>query len=97
MRLRDVQDLGGLLEDVRIAEVCFPVVGGKVREAPDESSDGDTGRRTALAETRACGAGSKLVLSLILGQGPCRLAQKLGENLGNLKDRLIVQLSLIHI
>jgi hypothetical protein len=59
--LRDVKDLGGLLEDVRVAEICLAVVGGNVREAADESSGGEPGRRTAPAETRACRAGSELV------------------------------------
>ncbi len=62
MWLRDVKDLGGLLEDVRAAEICLAVVGGKVREAADESSCGEPGRRTALAETRECRAGSELKL-----------------------------------
>ena len=61
LRLRDVQDLGGLLEDVRITEIRIAVVGGNLREAPDQSSAGDPGRRTAPAETRACGAGSEIV------------------------------------
>jgi len=59
--LRDVQDIGGLLEDVRIAEICFAVVGGNLREAPSEFSGGDPGRRTAPAETRALRAGCELV------------------------------------
>jgi len=58
--LCDVQDHGGLLEDVRAAEICFAVVGGNVRQAADESSGGEPGRWTAPAETRACGACSKL-------------------------------------
>lgn len=60
--LRDVKNVGGLLEDVRIAEICHAVVGGNMHEAPDESSGGEPGRRTAPAETRACRAGSELVL-----------------------------------
>ena len=59
--LCDVQDHGGLLEDVRAAEICFAVVGGNVRQAADESPGGEPGRRTAPAETRARGACSKLV------------------------------------
>ena len=58
----DVQDHGGLLEDVRVAEICLAVVGGNVREAADESSGGEPGRRTAPAETRACRAGGELAL-----------------------------------
>lgn len=65
--LRDVKDLRGLLENVRIAQICLAVVGGNLREAPGESSGGDTGRRTALAETRACGAGSELVFHWLWG------------------------------
>ena len=61
LRLWDVQDHGGLLEDVRAAEICFAVVGGNVRQAAAESSGGEPGRRTAPAETRACGACSKLM------------------------------------
>jgi hypothetical protein len=59
--LCDVQDHSGLLEDVRAAEICFAVVGGNVRQAADEFSGGEPGRRTAPAETPACGACSKLV------------------------------------
>lgn len=62
MRLCDVQDLGGLLEDVRIAEICFAVVGGNVREVPSQCSGGDPWCRTAPAETRPCGAGSEIVI-----------------------------------
>jgi len=36
--LRDVKDLGGLLEDVRIAEIRFAVVGGNLREAASKPS-----------------------------------------------------------
>lgn len=61
MRLCDVQDFGGLLEDVRIAEICFAVVGGNVREAPSQCSGGDPGCRTASAATRARRAGSEIV------------------------------------
>lgn len=60
MRLCDVKELGGLLKDVRIAEIRFAVVGGNMREAPGQSSGGDPGRRTAPAETRACRAGSEI-------------------------------------
>ena len=60
MWLRDVKDLGGLLEDVRVAEICLAVVGGNLREAAGESSGGEPRRRTAPAKTRACGAGSEL-------------------------------------
>jgi hypothetical protein len=59
--LCDVQDHGRLLKDVRVAEICFTVVGGNVRQAADESPGGEPGRRTAPAETRARGACSKLV------------------------------------
>lgn len=62
LRLCDVQDLGGLLEDVRIAEICFAVVGGNVREVPSQCSGGDPWCRTAPAETRPCGAGSEIVI-----------------------------------
>ncbi len=62
LRLCDVQDIGRLLEDVRIAEICIAVVGGDLREAQGESSGGDPGGRTALAETRARRAGSEIVL-----------------------------------
>jgi len=61
LRLWDVQDHGGLLEDVRAAEICLAVVGGHVPQAAHESSGGEPGRRPAPAETRACGACSKVV------------------------------------
>ena len=60
--LRNVKDLGGLREDVRVAEICFAVVGGNLRKAADESSGGKPRRRTAPAETRARRAGSELKL-----------------------------------
>jgi len=60
--LRDVQDLGGLLENVRIAEICFAVVGGYVREAASESSGGEPRCGATLASTGACRAGSEIVL-----------------------------------
>lgn len=62
MWLRDVKDVGGLLEDVHAAEICSPVVGGNVREASHESSGGDPGSRTAPAETCAFRASRELVL-----------------------------------
>lgn len=61
MWLRDVKDLGGLLEDVRAAEICLAVVGGNVCEAAGESSGRGPGRRTSPAQTRACRTGSELV------------------------------------
>ena len=60
MWLRDVKDLGGLLEDVRAAEICLAVVGGDVCEAADEPSGGGPRRRTSPAQTRPCGTGSEL-------------------------------------
>jgi len=60
--LRDVKDFGGLLEDVRVAEICLAVVGGNVRETADESSGGEPRRRAAPAEARAGRAGSELEL-----------------------------------
>ena len=67
MWLRDVQDLGGLLEDVRVAEICLAVVGRNLREAADESSGGEPARRAAAAETRARRAGSELVFHGLWG------------------------------
>ncbi len=61
MWLRDVKDLGGLLEDVRAAEVCLAVVGGDLREAAGKSSGGGPRRRTSAAQTRACRTGSELI------------------------------------
>ena len=61
LRLRDVEDLGRLRKDVRIAEIRFAVVGGDVREAADEFSGGESGGWPAPAKTPPCRAGSKLI------------------------------------
>ena len=79
MRLCDVQDLGGLLEDVRVTEICFAVVGGDVREAPGQSPGGNPGRRTAPAETRACRAGSEIVFHGFWASAPAGSPKSLAK------------------
>jgi len=61
LRLRDVQNLGGLLEDVRVAEVCVTLVGGNVREAARESSGRIPRCRTAPTATPTRGASSEVI------------------------------------
>jgi len=61
LRLRDVQELGGLLEDVRIAEVRFTLVGGNMCEAARESADGIPRCRTSLTKTSTRGASCEII------------------------------------
>jgi hypothetical protein len=61
LRLCSLKDLRGLQQNVRVAEVCFAVVGGDVREAPSEPSRRESRRGATVAQTLACRAGIEVV------------------------------------
>ena len=64
LRLRAFKDCRGLQQDVRAAEICFAVVGGDVRETPDETSRGKSRRGAAAAKTLACRAAIEITFNL---------------------------------
>jgi hypothetical protein len=82
--MRDVQDIGGMHENVRPAQICGTEVGHHLCKAPCESACRTAACAAAPASSFAGRTRQQLRISRLL-------AEQSGKNLGNFKNGAIVQ------